>query len=125
MSYNGRVQTKILNARMKALDIIELSEDYDGGFPETNFMEDIVDKAMTALKKGTPGMEIPLANFKWSGEGSGRAFHDLLPKIVPHIIGVIEAYVVWEGGDSMSAFRIENGVMEECDFEIVIKRRKK
>ncbi len=124
MSYNiDSCDVKVLDAWMTASHVIECLE---FALPEMHFLEELEAPAFRALKKGTPNARIQLRNFEWGGEGSGSYFEDVFIKeIAPKIQGKLEVVCTWEGGDSTSAFVIEDGVYEECDVEVKVVRPKR
>jgi len=126
MSYNiDHVECTVLDAWMYAKDIVEFESDLYY-LPEDTFLEDIAAAAHNALIKGKPKTRIQLRGMQWRGEGSGSTFEDTFVKqIAPKIMGHVEAVCTWEGGDSTSAFVIEDGAYEECDVKTTIVRRKK
>lgn len=127
MSYNiDHVEAEVLDAWMFAKDVVKLHKEHEGKIAECTFLEEMVDAATQALLDGEPEKHIKLPNIWWYGEGSGRSFDEVFQKhIAPKIMGKIEAVCTWEGGDSTSAFAIEDGVFEDCDVEIKITRQKK
>lgn len=127
MSYNiDNVKANVLDAWVSAKDVVALYKKLEGELAEGNFLGDMVDEATQALVDGKPEERIKLPNIGWYGEGSGRSFEDVFQKkIAPKIMGKVEAVCTWEGGDSTSAFAIEDGVFEDCDVEIRIVRKKR
>lgn len=126
MSYNiDHVEPTVLDAWMTAKDVVALYKKLENDLAEGNFLEDMVDAATQALVDGKPAERIKLPNVWWYGEGSGRSFEDVFQKkIAPKIMGKVEAVCTWEGGDSTSAFVIEDGVFEDCDVEVKVTRKK-
>lgn len=126
MSYNiDTVRVTTLNAWMRAKDVVDLYETYEDTLAECNFLEEMLPSAAKSLKAGDPDAGVKLPNAWWSGEGSGRSYDVLVKFIAPKIMGKLEAVCTWEGGDSTSAFAIEDGVFEECDVEVKVTRKKR
>lgn len=127
MSYNiDHVEATVLDAWMTARDVVMLHKQLESELAEGNFLGEMVDDATQALLDGEPDRRIKLPNVWWYGEGSGHSFEDVFQKhIVQSIMGKVEAVCTWEGGDSTSAFSIEDGVFAECDVEIKVVRRPK
>jgi hypothetical protein len=125
MSYNiDHVEAHVLDAWMTAKDVVSLHKKLEGELAEGNFLEDMVDDATQAMLDGEPGKRIKLPNVWWYGEFSGRSFEEVFQKkIAPKIMGKVEAVCTWEGGDSTSAFSIEDGVFEDCDVEIKVRKK--
>lgn len=114
MSYNiNSVDAVVLEAYMKASDILLiLKEDQ---LPESNFLEDLSDAAYAAFEEKDYERLIPLENFTWVGSFSGNSLDYLKEKIIPKIIGRIEAIFIWEGGDSIDGLAIKDGEFVECE----------
>ncbi len=139
-------ETTLLDAWMSARDIVDLLDELEDSCPEDCFLCDakLDVKARAAVDSGPdcascgaesrPGsafcakcgadlpapsnepIRIPLTGFSFSGEGSGRAYEDiLLAKIAPKVMGSVDAIFTWEGGDSFSGLQIRDGVITECD----------
>lgn len=127
MSYNiDNVEATVLDAWMTAKSIVTLHKKHEEELAEGNFLEEMIDEATQALVDGEPERRIKLSNVGWYGEGSGRSFDDVFQKkIAPKIMGKVEAVCTWEGGDSTTAFAIEDGVFEDCDVEIKVVRKTK
>ena len=49
----------------------------------------------------------------WTGDGSGYLYSDILIPLFKEFHGILEALVVWEGGDSIKQVKVRNGVVEE------------
>jgi len=127
VSYNiDHIEPSVLDAWMFAKDVVALYREHEDDLAEGNFLQEIIDAATQALIDGKPEERIELPNIWWYGEGSGRSFEPVFQEeIAPKIMGKVEAVCTWEGGDSTSAFVIEDGVFEECDVEVKVSRRKK
>lgn len=107
MSYNiDHVDCLVLDARMLGKDWKRLSAETDK-YPEISFFEDQDPDLLE------DNIEYPLDTFSWSGEGSGWAYDWLKDEVAPCIHGRIEAIMIWEGGDSVSGFKIVDGVFVE------------
>ena len=48
----------------------------------------------------------------------------LLPEFLAMTEGKADLLVIWEGGDSVSGLRVEDGVVEKMDVEYVLKKVK-
>lgn len=116
MSYNidhseylkGKLSIKRKQARILLKDRDEL--------PEGNFLDEL------DLGSELPDDELlPIENFWWYGEGSGHAYEDILPKIVPHLEGTASIHFIWEGGDSQTAIEIKNGKMTKKKVKTVME----
>lgn len=53
-----------------------------------------------------------------SGEGSGTIFSETFEPAFADSMGELEAVMVWEGGDSISRFKVKNGVVETEQIEL-------
>lgn len=66
------------------------------------------------LKEGL----IYVTEFEMSGEGSGTFKHWILEGALKQSTGELEAVLIWEGGDSISRFKVKDGVIEESEIEL-------
>lgn len=126
MSYNiDHVECLVLDARMRAVDIVDLYNDFEGDLAEGNFLEEHLAKAEKLAGQGLDDELVELKNLWWYGEFSGRSYKDTFIKhIAPKIQGHVEAVVTWEGGDSHSGFAIDDGVVTECGVTFALVRPK-
>lgn len=60
----------------------------------------------------------PIREFWWSGEGSGTAYRHTLDKFIALLQGEAELVFFWEGGESVTGYRITEDVAEETKVEI-------
>lgn len=120
MSYNAdSVHTNVLDAWMRADDVLRLYARYQQDIPEINFLEDILEDARAVDGDSS----VKLRSLMWSGEWSGHSFREvLIEKIAPHIMGKVEAIFFWERGDSVTGLLIEDGRVAECKVECRIIR---
>lgn len=127
MSYNiDNCDEETNEAWMMAFNVIELLKKHEGGVPACNFLEAMKEDALKALTEGEPQRKIKLPHANWYGEFSGTSYNEVFQKsIAPRIGGKLAVILTWEGGDSVSAYTIEDGVFEECDVEMKIVKRKK
>lgn len=51
-------------------------------------------------------------------EGSGIVYHELLLPALAKSTGKLDAVLIWEGGDSISGVRVDNGKVEEYQIDI-------
>jgi len=56
---------------------------------------------------------VEITSFHWGGCGSGHAYYDALPRFLAALEGSADLVFVWEGGDSISGVRVENGKVVE------------
>lgn len=61
---------------------------------------------------------IHVTKMNLAGEGSGSLMHYLLTDVFKQSTGSYEAIMIWEGGDSVTKFTIENGVVTETPHEL-------
>lgn len=124
MSYDvSSVEVKVLDARMKAVDVIKTRKELGDWIPGNCFLHDMKDLALDAILSGESEKLIPLPNFRWSSTGSGHAFHEhMLQTVAPKIMGLVEAILTWDGGDSVTGLLIEDGRGVECDVERTVVR---
>ena len=117
MSYNidhsEYIKGKLSIKRKQAQIVLE---EYGQDLPEGNFLDEL------DLSNKLPDDELlPIAKFWWYGEGSGYAYEDILPKIVPHLKGTASIHFIWEGGDSQTAIEIKNGKMTKKKVKTVVE----
>ena len=123
MSYNiSHIETPVLDAWMEAKDVLRLLSEHRY-LPAQNFLHDLCPKALDACGNGEAQKRLPITRFTWSGDGSGHDYqYTLLPHLVPHIHGTIEAVLFWVGGDDVTGLLIRDGKAVECKVEVrVIK----
>jgi hypothetical protein len=125
VSYNiDHVETNVLKASMRAGDIVDLYEEFEGELAEGNFLEEHLSTAERLCRDGIEDEHVKLENLWWYGAGSGRSYDVFLKHLAPKIKGEVEAVFTWEGGDSHSGLIIEDGVVTECDVELRVIRPK-
>lgn len=66
-----------------------------------------------ALKDGM----LTVTEFNMSGEGSGTFYNWILEPALKESKGVLEAVLVWEGGDSISRLKVKDGAVESEEIE--------
>lgn len=94
-------------------------QDLRDQFPEINFLGYIEKNAPDA--DGYVSMLNHAGSFWFSGEGSGRAEDILVEKILPHTRGTADLALIWEGGDSISGLRVEDGRVTPCDVVMTLQ----
>lgn len=117
MSYNiDHVEAVVLDAWMRAADIVTLLGDMEDELPESNFLEAHEAEAIKAMK--TDGdARVKLKNLWFSSESSGTCYPDSLKKIAKKIHGTVEAIFYWEGGNSVTGVLIKDGKFTDCKVE--------
>lgn len=126
MSYNiDDVTCPVLNAEMKAIDIVRLYKKERDNLPECNFLEEHYNEAEELLTISETQAKIRLRNLWWYGEGSGWAYKILIKKVLPLVSGEVEVILTWEGGDGVSGIMVKDGKVTECDVEQKLVPRKK
>lgn len=111
------VDTPVLNAWMKAGDVVKLYKKLEDELAEGNFLEEMLGEAETACADGDKDRQIKLPNFWWYGGYSGTSHKTLIKKIAPKVMGEVEAIFYWEGGESISGLAIKDGKVAECEVE--------
>lgn len=81
-----------------------------GDLPETCFLHAAREEMMQGAHS------VPITNLDFRGACSGTAFDKYFGMIAKHIRGRIFALAVWEGGDSIQIWKIENGVFSQGDM---------
>jgi hypothetical protein len=56
--------------------------------------------------------------FEMSGEGSGTFYHEVLEPALRESAGLLEAVLVWEGGDSINRLKVRDGKVESEEIEL-------
>jgi hypothetical protein len=64
-----------------------------------------------------------VSNISICGEWSGRFYHDTFLDFLSKSSGKMLSLIIWEGGDTISAIKVEDGVVTEMDDdqEVVIE----
>ena len=69
--------------------------------------------------KGTKvGDSIVVEELDLCGEGSGYYMYYVLNECFKRSIGVLEATLIWEGGDSITSLLVENGKVIEKEIDL-------
>ena len=61
---------------------------------------------------------LSVTEFDFTGEGSGVAMDYVLENAFKDSTGLLQAILVWEGGDTIEAFKVENGVISQNDIDL-------
>jgi hypothetical protein len=61
---------------------------------------------------------LTITEFDMTGEGSARFKSFILDDVLLQSTGQLEVIIVWEGGDSISSLKVNDGVLEETDIEL-------
>jgi hypothetical protein len=126
VSYNiDHVEPQVLEAWMQAKDVIALLKEHEGNLADINFLQTMEEEASKALVAGQGDRKISLPNIWWCGSWSGNGFNTFKNHIAPKIMGKVVAICTWEGGDSTSAFSIEDGVFEDCVVKMTVIKKGK
>lgn len=124
MSYNiDHIETLVLDAYMRAKDVVRLYKKYEGDLCEDNFLSELFAPAQAACTAGDSEYALKITTLTWRGAWSGSSYKDVfLKNIAPHIKGVVEAVITWEGGDSVSGLLIKDGKAAEVEVEYQLKK---
>lgn len=80
------------------------------------FLNDLYEKAYLHCADGQPDEQLQIHRFAWSGDWSGISIGEgVLEKVAKHLRGQADVLFTWEGGDSTSGYRIDNGTITECN----------
>lgn len=52
------------------------------------------------------------------GESSGNCLHEILIPALQQSTGYLEAVLVWEGGDSITRFTVDNGIVKNEPIDL-------
>lgn len=114
MSYNiDHVECMSLDARMSAKKLRSLHKKHEDEMAEGNFIWEHFEREPDA--EGY----VRLENLCWHGESSGNSVQ-LFEKLLTHVEGTAELILTWEGGDSHTAYRVDNGCVQECELTMVV-----
>lgn len=131
MSYNIDSVTILSSSELRILriEVARLREDLKGNLPECHFLDEIVDVWTCSCAKQTQTMsanfcsncgamlsdkEVTLDGLQWCGSGSGHTFEEFKTAL-RSVRGRADLLLVWEGGDSMTGLRVEDGRVTEHD----------
>ena len=59
-----------------------------------------------------------MTGFDMSGEGSGTFYNWILKPALKQSEGILEAVLIWEGGDSIQWLTVKAGKVTERDIEL-------
>jgi len=111
-----------LDASMRAADVDKFLDEHESDLPEDCFLFEMAKQSRVALRKGNIDEMVPIDEFQWCGTSSGFTYEFLVKYVCPKIKGRVEVVFNWEGGER-SGFICVDGVVHECDVEIVLKPR--
>jgi hypothetical protein len=107
---------------IKAGDVVRLVEEET--LPECSFLEDMESRARSAIVEHGPNYVLPIKDFWWYGEGSGRDYYAVfLPRVAPCLVGKADLLFFWEGGNGTTGIRVDAGTVTECDVAYVLTPR--
>lgn len=97
---------------IRAADARKLKKEADNNAPEDSFIEDLIE-ALDA-DEVPQWLEIKM---RWRGEGSGRSWDYFTNNVVPLLRGSADLVMIWEGGDSITGLRIQDGQATEMNVQ--------
>ena len=62
--------------------------------------------------------EFHVSDFEFYGEGSGTFYDWILEPALEESTGTLKAVLIWEGGDSITRLKVENGNVESSEVEL-------
>lgn len=94
------------NVRMLKRDLRRLA---DTEKPGSNFLDEHAKQEADA----DGYVALDRSKFWWSSEWSGNSWEHFIKNVATKILGIVEAVVIWEEGDSYSGLRIRDGKVTE------------
>lgn len=118
MSYNIS-STRYLSGQLYIRDrvVCDLMNKHEDELPEGNFLVDLWPD-----EGDVHGHLLRMSGALWYGEGSGRS-SDLFLLLLGETEGRADILVCYEGGDSYTGIRVEDGVVTERRVEFVLGDR--
>lgn len=86
---------------------------HKNALPEAHFLDD--------LDMESEDQSLPIETPRWCGEWSGQAYYESLPDILANTTGNAVIRFIWEGGDSETALRVENGKVSKAEIKSVVQ----
>lgn len=105
--------------RIRNADLARLKDETDK-HPEACFLEDL-----EVSEYDEPDCELEVPSLQWTGDGSGWSFDYFKETVVPCLRGQVDLVLIWEGGDSVTGIRIQDGKAIDCDVGYVLTPRAK
>lgn len=87
--------------------------------PQTNSSEVVISGGCEQEIKGTvkDGV-LTVTEFDITGEGSGTFYSWILEPALKESKGILEAVLIWEGGDSINRLTVKDGEVETEDIDL-------
>lgn len=116
MSYNVN-RSFYLNGQLtiKVRDVLDLKRKYQEVLAENN----LLDYLETDLHRNL-GSDIVIENPSWCGDFSGWCYSTFIA-ILSHTKGKADICLVWEGGDSITGLRVEDGLVTKCKVVMALQ----
>lgn len=70
------------------------------------------------IKAKADGDKLQITGIEMSGEGSGTFYNWILEPALKQSSGILEAVLIWEGGDSITRLTVENGKVESKEIDL-------
>lgn len=131
MSYNiSQWKTKKLDNLIIPLDALHYTDEFERrGYKVEHQLHIDGDKLLAEVRLGEGGglggeiddirdPLIKVTQIALMGEGSGTDYHEVLLRALRKSTGVLEAVLIWEGGDSISRLIVRDGVVKETPYEL-------
>lgn len=113
MSYNiDSSEYKSGKLTISAAEARRLIKKHGDNLPEGCFLNEI---------DTTEDGDLEIKDFWWYGEGSGHAYHEILEDILAKTKGKATLLFVWEGGDSHTGLKVNNGKVSEAKVKIELE----
>lgn len=112
MSYNvdsvEYLDGKLFIDRTKAQELLATLE-----LPESHMLDSLDFRAQSD--------RLEIKHPWWGGSGSGHFYDTSLLELLRNTTGSADLLFVWEGGDSMTALRVENGKVTKMNPKITLE----
>jgi hypothetical protein len=113
MSYNiDSTQYISGKLRIRPADVKRLLKKYEGDLPEDCFLYDIACSGRVPVDIESPS---------WQGTWSGNSYELLEKTVLPFTTGQAVIAFIWEGGDSITALEVIDGVVKARKAKISVE----
>ncbi len=121
MSYNVD-DFKVLSGQLsiRAADVRKLRKGYKANGPCNETFVDDLFEIIDGEDDAPQIIEIEMSEFRWTGEGSGSSWDYFTDSVVPMLRGSADVVVVWEGGDSVTGLRIQDGKATDMGVKMTL-----
>lgn len=116
MSYNCTGAEYIKGKLYIERDIgIRLLEEMSDNLPESNLLDCLCVRDPSSLSE-----LVEIKNPTWCDTGSNYNYPEDFVKVLSHTKGKADIVLTWEGGDSLSGFRVEDGKVTQREVVMAL-----